>query len=93
LLEIPNFITCAQMGIPTLLVIIQHGVQFARMFSLIDKSFYFCADRFRFASDDLNLLARPRVIVDRYYQADQLTKMDLICVRQILEVVCSLYYM
>ena len=52
----------------------------------IGENFYFCADRFRFTSEDLNLLTRPRAIVDRHFQA-QLTEMDLIFARQVLELI------
>jgi hypothetical protein len=38
-------------------------------FSPIGKNFCFCADRFRFTSEDLNLLTRPGITADRYYQA------------------------
>jgi hypothetical protein len=56
------------------------------MFSPIGKSFYFCADWFRFTSEDLNWLTRSKVIVDRYCQA-QLTEMDLICAKLVLELI------
>ena len=54
------------------------------LFFPIGKHFYFCAHWFRFTSEDLNFLTRPKVIVDWYYQS-QLTEMDLICARQLLE--------
>jgi hypothetical protein len=56
---------------------------FSPFVSPIGKKLYLCANRFRFKSEDLNLLTRPWVIVDRYYQS-QLTEMDLICARQVL---------
>jgi hypothetical protein len=82
-----NFITsCANSDSLLARFITQHGVQVAHMFSPIGKNFYLCADWFRFTSEDLNLLTRPKVIVDQYYQA-QKTEVDLICARQVLKLI------
>jgi hypothetical protein len=67
-LKFLNAITsCANSDLHLVRFIIQHGVQVARMFSPFGKIFSFCANWFRFTSEDLNLLTRPMVIVDWYY--------------------------